>query len=59
MEFGEVRKSTPEEIKKLQEQVAAQNALDEAEAAKRNAARAKEAAEAEAAEAEAAAKAAE
>lgn len=48
MEFGEVRKATPEEIEKNQEQVAAKEALDEAEAAERNAARAKEAAAKEA-----------
>lgn len=53
MEFGEVRKSTPEEIEKNQEEVAAQKALDEAQAAKRNAARAaKEASEAAAKAAE-------
>lgn len=50
MEFGEVRKSTPEEIEKNQEQIAAQKALDEAAAAKRKAAR--EAAEAAAKAAE-------
>lgn len=48
MEFGEVRKSTPEEIEKHEQEIAAQKALDAIENEKRQAARAaKEAAEAE------------
>lgn len=42
MEFGEVRKSTPEETAKNEEDIAAQKALDLAERAKRDAARAAE-----------------
>ncbi|CAM9907444.1 unnamed protein product [Scytosiphon promiscuus] len=48
MEFGEVRKSTPEEIEKHEQEIAAQKAADAAENEKRQAERAaKEAAEAE------------
>ncbi|CBJ26131.1 expressed unknown protein [Ectocarpus siliculosus] len=53
LEFGEVRKATPEEIEKNQQLIDAQNALDAIEQAKRDAARAAKEAE------EAAAKAAE
>lgn len=42
MEFGEVRKSTPEEIAKNEQDIADQKALDDAERAKRDAARAAE-----------------
>lgn len=53
LEFGEVKKATPEEIEKNQQLIDAQNALDAIEQEKRDAARAAKEAE------EAAAKAAE